>query len=337
MILVTGGTGLTGSHLLLELTQKGYFVRAIKRNNSSTTFVKKIFSLYSLSPNELLNRIDWIDADLLDYSSLLDATRGIETVYHTGALVSFNPKDAEAITETNIRGTANIVDACVKNHVKNLCHMSSIASLGEANEHGFIDESCIWTKNKGKSAYSKSKFFGEMEVWRGAEMGLRIIIVNPSVILGPGRWNTGSGQFFSRIYKGLPFYTDGIGGYIDVRDVVKAMILLNENQNIQNERFILSSENLNYQDIFSLIAKNLGKKPPHYQITPRMVSVFFPIIKLFGVFIGKGSAISRESLNSAFSKSYYSSEKTKKSIGFQFLPISESVQFIGSVFRKGSI
>ncbi len=336
MILVTGGTGLTGSHLLFELTQKGHSIRAIKRNNSSIEFVGKVFSLYSSNPKELLARIEWVDADLLDYSSLLIATIDVETVYHTGALVSFNPKDTEAITETNIRGTANIVDACVQNHVKNLCHVSSIASLGDANEQGFIDESCIWTKNKGKSAYAKSKFFGEMEVWRGAEMGLRVIIVNPSVILGPGRWNTGSGQFFSRISKGLPFYTNGNGSYIDVRDVVKAMILLIENPNIKNERFILNSENLSYKNIFSLIAKNLGKNPPRYQITPRMVSFCFPIIKLFGILSGKGSAISRENLNSAFSKSCYSSEKIKKSVDLQFLPISDSVQFIGGVFRKGS-
>lgn len=337
MILVTGGTGLTGSHLLFELTQKGYFVKAIKRNNSSIEFVKKVFSVYSSNPKELLDRIEWVDADLLDYSSLLNVTIGVETVYHTGALVSFNPKDAEAITETNIKGTANIVDACVHNHVKNLCHMSSIASLGDANEQGLIDESCIWTKNKGKSAYAKSKFFGEMEVWRGAEMGLRVIIVNPSIILGSGRWSTGSGQFFSRISKGLPFYTNGVGGYVDVRDVAKAMILLNESSSIKNERFILNSENLSYKDFFSLIAKNLGKNPPRYQITPRMISFCYPIIKLFGMLSGKGSAISKENLNSAFSKSYYSSEKIKKSIDIQFLPVSESVEFIGEIFRKGTI
>ncbi|NOU18326.1 MAG: NAD-dependent epimerase/dehydratase family protein [Bacteroidales bacterium] len=337
MILVTGGTGLTGSHLLFELTRKGHSVRAIKRNNSSIEFVTKVFSLYALNPKELLDRIEWVDADLLDYSSLLNATIGIETVYHAGALVSFNPKDAEAISETNIRGTANIVDACVHNHVKNLCHMSSIASLGEANEQGFIDESCIWTKNKGKSAYAKSKFFGEMEVWRGAEMGLRIIIVNPSIILGPGRWSTGSGQFFCKISKGLLFYTNGICGYIDVRDVVKAMILLNENPNIKNERFILNSENLSYKDIFLLIAKSLEKNPPRYQITPKMVSFCFPIIKLFGTLSGKEPTISRENLNSAFSKSYYSSEKIKKSVDLQLLPVSESVQFIGEIFRKGTL
>jgi nucleoside-diphosphate-sugar epimerase len=134
----------------------------------------------------------------------------------------------------------------------------------------------------------------------------------------------------------LPYYTNGVGGYIDVRDVVKAMILLNENPSIKNERFILNSENLSFKDFFSLIAKNLGKNLPRYQITPKMVSFCYPIIKLLGMLSGKGSAISRENLNSAFSKSYYSSEKIKRSVDLQFLQVSESVQFIGRVFRNGS-
>jgi len=335
MILVTGGTGLTGSHLLFELTRNGHSVRATKRKDSSIEFVKKIFSLYSSDPKELFNRIEWVDADLLDYSSLLEATRDVETVYHTGAVVSFNPKGAFSISETNIKGTANVVDSCVQNGVKNLCHMSSVASLGEPNEQGVIDESCLWTKNKGKSAYAKSKFFGEMEVWRGAEMGLRVIIVNPSVILGPGRWSTGSGQLFSQISKGMPFFTDGVTGYVDVRDVVKAMILLSDHQDIKNERFVLNSQNISYKETFSLIAKNAEKKPPRFPIKPWMVNTAYPIIMLYGFLTGKGSVLSRENLTSAFSKTYYSSEKIKEKLGFRFTPISDSLEFIGEIYRKG--
>jgi nucleoside-diphosphate-sugar epimerase len=335
MILVTGGTGLTGSHLLYELTRRGLSVRSTKRNGSSVEFVRKIFSVYTTNPDDQLRRIEWVDADLLNYSAILEATIGIETVYHTGAVVSFNPKDAQALEETNITGTANLIDACVQNGVKSFCHMSSVASLGDSNEQGMVDELCIWTKNKGKSAYAKSKFFGEMEVWRGVEMGLRVVIVNPSVILGPGRWNTGSGQLFSRIAKGMPFYTDGVTGYVDVRDVVNAMILLTENMEIQNERFILNSQNISFKEAFSLIAKSVGKKPPRYQIKPWLIDIMYPIAKLFGTLLGKGASISRENLKSAFKTSSYSSQKIKNIAGFNFTPVSESIQFIGSVFRKG--
>lgn len=337
MILVTGGTGLTGSHLLFELAKQGLSLKAIKRSSSSVDFVKKIFSLYTPNPDDLLKFIEWIDVDLLDFSALAEVTKGVDTVYHTGAIVSFNPKDAKSMGETNVRGTANVVDACVLNGVKNLCHVSSIASLGEANEQGVVDESCIWSKTKGKSAYAKSKFYGEMEVWRGAEQGLRVIIVNPSVILGPGRWNSGSGQLFNRVYKGMPFYTDGVTGYVDVRDVVKAMVLLTNNLEIKNERFILNSQNLSYKEVFSLIAQCIGKKPPSTQIKPWMISFVFPLIKFFGTLVGKGAVISRENLTSAFNSTFYSSEKIKSQTEFSFMPIADSVRFIGEVFQKGII
>ncbi len=337
MILVTGGTGLTGSHLLFELAKQGHSIRAPKRSTSSVDFVKKVFLLYTPNPDDLLKFIVWVDVDLLDFLALAEATKGIDTVYHTGAIVSFNPKDAKSIGETNVRGTANVVDACVLNKVKTLCHISSIASLGEPTELGVVDESCIWSKTKGKSTYAKSKFFGEMEVWRGAEQGLRVIIVNPSVILGPGRWSSGSGQLFNRIYKGMPFYTYGVTGYIDVRDVVKAMILLTNSDKIVNERFILNSQNLSYKEVFTLIAKNLGKKPPSLEVKPWMIKLVFPILKLFGTLTGKGAAISHDNLNSVFSKTLYSSKKIESQTGFIFTPIADSVKFIGTAYQNNSL
>ncbi|HCT29670.1 MAG TPA: hypothetical protein DIW31_02800 [Bacteroidales bacterium] len=332
MILVTGGTGLTGSHLLFELAQQGNKIRATKRKDSSIDFVRKVFSIYTSSPESLLNQIDWVDVDLLDFSSLLEATKGIDTVYHTAAIVSFNPKDSFSIIETNVKGTANVVDACIQNNVNTLCHVSSIAALGDSNEKGVVDESCSWTKTKGKSAYAKSKFFGEMEVWRGAENGLRVIIVNPSVILGPGRWDSGSGQLFGRIAKGMPAYTSGITGYVDVRDVAKTMVLLTQQNSIKNERFILNSENLSYKDIFSLIAIELRKKTPFFEIKPWLINFAYPLIKFFGTIAGKGAVISKENTKSAFAKTHYTSNKIKNQIGYTFIPIPEAVKFIGDVF-----
>lgn len=337
MILVTGGTGLTGSHLLFELTKQGQTIRAIKRTTSSVDFVRKVFSIYTPNPDELLRFIEWVDVDLLDFSALAEATLGVEIVYHAGAMVSFNPKDAKSISETNVRGTANIVDACIQSGVKTLCHVSSIASLGEANEHKLVDESCIWSKTKGKSDYAKSKFFGEMEVWRGAEQGLRVIIVNPSVILGPGRWDSGSGQIFKRVSKGMPFYTHGVTGYVDVRDVAKAMILLTNNNEIINERFILNSQNLSYNEVFTSIAQSIGKNPPVFEIKPWQINFIYPIIKLMGTLMGKGASISRENLASAFSTTHYSSQKITTLTGFTFTPIKDSIVFIGDFFKKNSL
>ena len=334
MDLVTGGTGLTGSHLLFELTKQGQRVRATKRVGSSIDYVRKVFSLYTSSPNLQYDLIDWIEIDVLDYASVLEALQNIETVYHTSAIVSFNSKDSALVEETNVKGTANIVDACLTNNVKTLCHISSVAALGEPKNNGIVDESCLWAKSKGQSAYAKSKFHGEMEVWRGAEQGLRVVIVNPSVILGPGRWNTGSGQLFGRISSGMPFYTEGVTGYVDVRDVAKAMVQLIADSSVVNERFILNSENISYKDTFSLISRSIKRKPPYIKVSPWVFSLLWPFITIIGVFMRKGVALSKENTKAVFSKTYYSSDKIKNRLKFDFIPLADSINFIGSVYSE---
>ena len=209
-----------------------------------------------------------------------------------------------------------------------------MASLGVGNIQGITDEECKWAKSKGQSAYAKSKFLGENEAWRAHEQGIRAVIVNPSVILGPGRWENGSGQLFSQVKRFMPFYTEGVTGYVDVRDVAKAMVLLMQDSSINGERFVLNSQNLSFQELFALMAKSLGKKSPRIKIRPWVVDVAYPFVYLFGVLSGKGNAVSKANMKSAFSKTYYSSDKIKSRIGFNFTPISETVEFVSSVYLK---
>ncbi len=327
MILVTGATGLVGSHLLYELCSRGMRVRATRRLGSNLKFVSWVFSQYSDEPENLLNQIEWVDAEVLDYPSLGEVIKGIDIVFHTAATVSFSPSQKRIILQTNVLGTANVVDACLQNRVKTLCHVSSIAALGEKNENGFVDETCKWQKSKGQSVYARSKFMGENEVWRGFENGLRVIIVNPSVILGPGRWNSGSGQLFSAVAKGLPFYTKGITGYVDVRDVAKAMVFLTFDAQVNGERFILNSENLSFYKLFSAIATAVGKRKPFIRIPEVLINILFPLI-----FIATLGRISKNNLKSAFTKTYYSSDKIK-ALGFSFTPITQTIELMAKAFR----
>ncbi|MEW5845502.1 MAG: NAD-dependent epimerase/dehydratase family protein [Bacteroidota bacterium] len=322
MILVTGATGLVGAHLLYELCARGHKVRATRRATSNTHFVEWVFSLYTENSSELLKLIEWVDAEVLDYQSLLYATNEVSIVFHTAATVSFSPSQEQNILATNVRGTANVVDACLENGVKTICHVSSIAALGDRNNNGIIDEECKWQKSKGQSAYARSKFLGENEVWRGYEQGLRVIVVNPSVILGPGRWNSGSGQLFNMVSKGMPFYTNGITGYVDVRDVAKAMVFLTLDTEVNGQRFILNSENLSFKELFSLIAEVSHKKKPFIRIPETLIHILYPLI--FIVTMGK---ISKANLKSAFTKSYYSSDKIK-TLGFTFTPIAQTIQLM---------
>ena len=327
-ILVTGGTGLLGAHLLHRLTAQGHRVRATRRPGADAHFVEWIFGLYTPEPQPLLDRVEWAEADLLDYQSLLPATAGIRTVYHTGAVVSFSPSDARSVLATNVLGTANLVDACLGQGVAELCHVSSVAALGAPNADGIINEECAWGKSKGRSVYAQSKFMGENQAWRAMEMGLRVVVLNPSVILGPGRWDSGSGQLFRRVRRGMPFYTNGVSGYVDVRDVARAATELMALPEINGERFVLNSQNISFGELFGLMAKHLHRRTPWLRIPKALAAAAYPIIWLAGILSGRGNSLSWANLQSAFGHSRYSSDKIIAQIGFQFTPIEETIAFV---------
>ncbi|MDO9615746.1 MAG: NAD-dependent epimerase/dehydratase family protein, partial [Bacteroidota bacterium] len=192
MILVTGGTGLVGAHLLYELTNSGLRVKALRRQQSNTDWVKKIFSYYTDQVETLFSQIEWVEGDILDYFSLEEALKGITSIYHCAAIVSFHGDDNDMMLNNNVKGTGNLIDAAIHNGVSKFCHVSSIAALGKTQDGSQITEDTYWTPSKRKTGYSLSKFFSEMEVWRGIEEGLEAVIVNPSIIIGPGNWDIGS-------------------------------------------------------------------------------------------------------------------------------------------------
>ena len=260
MILVTGGTGLEGAHLLLHLVEQGENVRAMYRSTTSIEKTKNLFSLYNKS--HLFEKIEWMEADILDIPSLENAFQNIDFVYHCAALISFDPKDEEVIRKTNIEGTANIVNFCLAYKIKKMLFVSSIAALGDLNAtETTISETTEWNPEKPHSDYAISKYGAEMEVWRGQQEGLNVLIVNPGVILGPGFPEQGSGALFSAVAKGLSFYTLGTTGFIAVTDVVETSNRLMKSE-IQNERFTLIENNYSFQEILNCIADSLNVKRP---------------------------------------------------------------------------
>ncbi len=332
MILVTGGTGLVGSRLLYDLTSRGKQVRVLKRSTSNLDAVRRVFSYYSNSPGELLYRIEWVDGDILDIDSLMEAMHNISQVYHTAAMVSFDPDDREKIVRNNVNGTRNIINACLARSVNKLCHVSSTAALGPSDPNGFINEKSIWTPERSNSTYSISKYKSELEVWRGIEEGLQIIIVNPSIILGPGFWDRGSSLMFSSVYRGLKFYTNGVTGFVSVEDVSMAMMALMKSH-YSGERFVLSSENLSYRDVFNMIAESLGKKPPAIEATTLLGNLACRLDALKGIFGGK-RIITKEAVLAGHRKVYFSNEKFCNTFHAEFQPIHDTILSMGKFFRK---
>ena len=337
MQFVTGGTGLIGSHLLYRLVSSGKKVKALKRKTSNLKQVKKTFSYYSENAEELFRQIEWVNGDILDFYGLEKLLKGVDEVYHCAAIVSFNPKERTQMIRNNVDGTANLVNASLENGVKKFCHVSSVAALGKAENGYLVDETTNWVPAKRNSGYSESKFFSETEIWRGIEEGLDAIIVNPSIVLGPGNWNSGSAQIFKTVWDGMKFYTRGITGYVDVNDVVDAIVQLMDDENFhkhKNQRFLLSAENWSYQNVFSQIADAFEKPRPKYHASPFLLAFVWRAAAFYGLISGNPSAITRETASSSASIRKFDGSKITQELDFKYRPVSESIQKTAKFFLK---
>lgn len=333
MILVTGGTGLVGSHLLYQLTLEDNAVKAIFRTDASLAAVKKVFSYFTDDVEQQFSKINWIKADITDVPSLTNAFKDITIVYHAAALVSFDKKEYRKMRKINIEGTANIVNFSIDNHVKKLCFVSSIAAVGNAINNETITEENEWNVEDDNNGYAVTKYGAEMEVWRASQEGVDVVIVNPGVILGAGFWTHGTGEMFTKIHKGFKYYTEGETGFVGVTDVAKAMVEL-VNSEIKNKRFILVSENKSFKEIFTLIATNLGKKPPSIKVSKSITAVLWRLDLCVSLLTGRGRKLTRRSSKSLHNITSYDSEKIKKQLLFEFSPIEKVIKQTCSFYKK---
>ena len=303
MILVTGGTGLVGAHLLFKLLNENQSVRAIYRTKKKLETAKHIFSYYTETPADVFNKIEWVLADLNDIPALTEAFIGIDYVYHCAAFVSFEPDKFELLRKTNIEGTANIVNLCIANNIKKLCYVSSIATIGTpATPTKTLTEATEWNKEFDNSVYAITKYGAELEVWRGTQEGLDAVIVNPGVIIGPGIWRYGSGSLITMVNNGMPYYTTGSTGYVDVKDVVNCMIKLMQS-NITNTRYIVVSENLSFKDFIYKTAHYLKVSPPKKQATKLILAIGWRLDWLRHKITGKRRVLAKQTAQSALSQS----------------------------------
>ena len=314
MILVTGATGLLGSHLLMEAALRGNRVRALARPDSNLDRVQAIFNGYGREARSAWNDVEWVYGDLLDIPALERALEGVEQVYHCAAVISFEPSDSETLLKVNWEGTRNLVDLCLALEVPRLCHASSIATLGGIGP--VRTEEDAWDPNYA-STYAASKYLAEMEVWRGAQEGLSTVIVNPGVILGPGFWNRGSGRFFSETASGLRYCPPGGTGFIGVGDVVRAMLKLTE-AGVRDQRFILVSDNLSYCDLIGQIADKLGVSAPQKTLKGWQLKVLWRLDWLRANLGGKRRKLSRATALTLQRRRTYSNAKIKAQLGFTF-------------------
>jgi len=327
MIFITGATGLLGSRVLFDLVSAGHRVKAIKRSPARFACINHYFS----GKHDLLNHVEWVEADITDIYSLEEALEGVSQVYHCAGKVTFQPGESNLLYNINVGGTANLVNLCLEKNIEKFCHVSSVAALGRPGDENYIDEDALWQTSKNNSSYAVSKYSAEREVWRGIGEGLNAVIVNPGIIIGPGNWKTDSSMLFRRVQKGLKYYTDGITGFVDVADVSACMLKLMESE-IHSERFIVVSENVPFRKVMDEIADAIRVRRP-YVHAGRLKSGFaWRMEKMLSMFSGHKPVITKETARSANNISFYSNDKIKKTTGIDFIPVVDSVKQTADIF-----
>ncbi len=315
-VFVTGGTGFLGSYIIRELVKKGYTVRAIRRGDGPLPFWISAASLES---------VEWVDCDIRDVIGVEEAMAGVDAVIHAAARVSFSGKDRRELFGINIEGTANVVNAALAQHVKRFVHVSSVAALGRTAGGEEVTEEKTWADSKLNTSYAISKFYGEMEVWRGFGEGLPVAIVNPSTLLGYGDWNGSSCKLFQNAFREFPWYTEGVNGFVDVTDAARAIVRLLESD-IIGQRYILNGDNWTFRHLFETMAAGFGKKPPFRNATPFLSGIAWRMEKFKSLFTGKPSLLTRESARVARSKTFFDNSKILRQLpDFRFTPLEETI------------
>jgi dihydroflavonol-4-reductase len=316
-ILVTGATGFLGAEVVRQLAATDRDLVCIKRATS-----KIPQALQSIA------NIRWVEADILDLATLEDLFEGITQVYHCAALVSFNPARKKEMIRTNVEGTANMVNLCLKNNAR-LVHVSSIAAIGEAKPGHLTTENNHLEETPHEDGYAISKYESEMEVWRGIAEGLDAVVVNPSLIIGSGAGTGGTGKIFEGVRQGLKYYTSGTCGFVDVEDVAKSMIALMQSD-ISGQRYIINAENWTWRNFLTEAAEGFGIKPPKIEAKPWMLNLAWRVSALLGAISGF-RGLDKVSAQAASKTMSYCNKKLKKTIGIEFKPISQSIREICAV------
>lgn len=319
MILVTGGAGLLGAELIKQLLAEGKKVRAIyNRTNLNIEH----------------ENLQQVQVDILDVFALEDVFENIDVLYHCAGLVSFIPADEKQVFKINVEGTANVVNAALNAGVKKMLHVSSVAAMGRIRPDEEIHEGMYWTSKTSNSIYGHSKYLGEMEVWRGIAEGLDAVIINPVIILGPGNWDDGSSKIFKSAYQQFPWYTEGVSGFVDVRDVANVMIRLMES-NITSERFIISAGNFPFREVYNKIAKSFGKKQPHKKVTAFLSKLVVASGKVKQMFSGKPPLITSETAATAMAKVYFNNKKLFNFLpGFSYKSLDDTITYSCNIFQQ---
>lgn len=324
-ILITGATGMLGAYVLKAILQKtnDSSIHLTYRTEEKKALTLQFLNHFKIDSNEI-DALIWHKGDLMDISFVDSCVEDNMTIYHCAAMVSFNKKDARLMIESNMITTQNLINVSIDKQGIYFLHVSSIAAIGRENTQQVVSEKSQWTNSSSNSAYAMSKNLAEMEVWRGFQEGVKGAIINPSIILGVFPESKSSLKIFDLARSEFPFYTTGENGFVDVEDVVKSLLLIQEQQ-IHEERYIISAGNFSYQTICNHIADGLNKKRPRFKTT-MLLGKLALIFESFKVLVGKPRTLSLDLLKTSLQKNHYDNGKFKAAFNFEYRSLEDSMK-----------
>jgi len=321
-ILVTGATGFIGSYIIRYLLKQGYeHIIAIHRSSSR-------FELLADSKDQ----VQWVEADLGDVDRLNEIIAEVDYIIHAAAIVSFHRKDRQKMYQCNVDYTRDLINIALRHQVKKFIHISSIAALGRSHSTALINEKTSWAEHPLNSYYGKTKYLGELEVWRAAAEGMNILIFNPSLVLGAGFWKLGTAAMFNILTKNIPFYPLGGNGFVDVRDVAKYCVA-GLASSIKNQRFILNAENLSYRDLFTPMAQKIEAKVPRKPFSNVLLNVsgfFIGILERLGIPV----PINKHQMSIMNSSSQYDGSLAVENFQIPYTPLQSTIEEAGTLFNR---
>lgn len=311
--LVTGGAGFLGTKLTKALLSEGHEVRLLIRDPKAA--VRFQDSPVTVSVGDLGNQ-----------GSLERACEGIDWVFHTAGLISYNPAKAQLMHQTNVLGTQAIAQAAHKAGVKKFVHTSSTAAIG-VNEDPTtpMNEETPFNARKLGLAYFDTKYDAEQEVRKEVERGLDAVILNPGSLLGPGDTRRYEKGYAGLIYKYKPpFLFHGGINFVDVEDVVRGHLLAVKNGR-KGERYILGGENLSYGELIVRVNSILGRPSPRHHVPKAMMSTVagaLRVLNMMGIDIHMTPELVRQVASWYL---YVDSSKAEKELGYKPHRIDQAI------------
>jgi len=329
--LVTGATGFVGGAVARELVARGWQVRALVRPGS----VSSAGSCRTLEG--CVSRIDCVTGDLRDRESLRRGIDGCDTVFHVAARYTLWNPDKREIYRDNVDGTRNVLEVSAELGVKKIVYTSTVGVLKAPKDNEIGNEASRARLTEVAGHYKQSKWLADECARDLATQGVPVVIVNPSTPVGPYDVKpTPTGLMIVDFLSGkMPGYTNTGLNLVSVEDVAVGHILAAE-KGVPGESYILGAENLSLKEIFAILSKLTGLRPPRIRVPRRLLIPLSTLSTCWAYFSRRPPLIPWEAAAMAQKHMYFDCSRARRELGFAPSSVTDALQRAVLWFRDNN-